>query len=234
MHRRRPLGAAAALLAALIALLSGCGSGAAGPNGIAAESPQQILAAAETAAAGAATARLAGSIVSAGKPISLKMELVSGKGGAGEVTLAGLAIDLVQVDGWLYARGSASFYREFADPSAARVLAGKWLKARANRGPFAALATLTDLRRLIDGTLSEHGQLEHAPARSIDGRPAVGITDNAGGGTLYVAATGTPYPLEITGARGRSGDVRFDRWNQPVTLTAPANPINISQLQGGG
>jgi hypothetical protein len=55
----------------------------------------------------------------------------------------------------------------------------------------------------------------------------------SGAGTLYVATTGTPYPLEILKKGGSGGSILFDRWNQPVTLTAPANAININQLQSG-
>ena len=48
---------------------------------------------------------------------------------------------------------------------------------------------------------------------------------------MYVARTGTPYPLEIV-KRG-AGKLVFDHWNQPVSLMAPASPININQLQTG-
>ena len=62
--------------------------------------------------------------------------------------------------------------------------------------------------------------------------PAVGVTDASKGATLYVAATGVPYPLEILKPAGGPGRIVFDRWNQPVTLKIPADPINIEQLSG--
>ena len=48
-----------------------------------------------------------------------------------------------------------------------------------------------------------------------------------------MAATGTPYPLEISKGGKERGRIVFDRWNEPVTLTPPPNPININQLQNG-
>ena len=45
---------------------------------------------------------------------------------------------------------------------------------------------------------------------------------------------GKPYPLQITKTGAESGKVIFNRWNQPVTLQAPTNAIDISALQKGG
>ena len=58
----------------------------------------------------------------------------------------------------------------------------------------------------------------------------VAIDDLAMGGTLYVAARGSPYPLEVRTPDG--GTIRFDHWNQPVTLTAPTDVVNVNQLVG--
>ena len=57
------------------------------------------------------------------------------------------------------------------------------------------------------------------------------MSDAAGGGTLYVASTGTPYPLEIVERGGER--LVFDRWNQPVTLAVPPDALDIHQLQSG-
>jgi len=220
-------------LAVASTLLAGCGGSGRSGNGLASKSPDQIVAAAKQAAAGAATVHVAGSIINEGKPISLNMELVAGKGAKGHLSLEGLGIDVVAVEHAFYLNGSAGFYRHIAGPAAAQLLQGKWLKAPASGGNFASLAQLTDLSTLIDTTLRSHGKLASAPASTVQGRKAVGVTDTTRGGTLYVAATGTPYPLEITKAGASAGTITFDRWNQPVTLAPPANPININQLQNG-
>ena len=58
------------------------------------------------------------------------------------------------------------------------------------------------------------------------------ITDTSRGGTLYVATTGPPYPVAVTKAGTSSGRVLFTNWNAPVSVLAPTNAIDITQLAG--
>lgn len=220
-------------LVLLAALLVGCGSSSSSSNGLASKPPAEILAAARAAGVGAATVHVAGSILKAGEPISLDMELVADKGGAGRLTLGGLGLRLVDVDRAVYIKGSIAFYRHFVGTLAAKLLAGKWLKGPAASGPLASFAALTDLRTLIDSALGGHRALSRAPSKVIDGREVLGVADRAGGGTLYVAATGTPYPVAIIEVGTHGGTVTFNRWNKPVSLAVPATSISIHQLRGG-
>jgi hypothetical protein len=200
---------------------------------VASKTPSEIMAAAKAAANSAATAHVSGSIVDGGKSISIDLELEAGKGGMGTISLGGLSVRTIQINGTVYIKGSEAFYSQLAGARAAHVLRGKWLKAPASDGNFSALASLTDLDKLIDATLESHGSLSSVGATTVDGQKAVGVTDKARGGTLYVATTGVPYPLEIVRAGGAAGKVVFDRWNRPVTLSAPTGAINIHQLQSG-
>jgi hypothetical protein len=215
----------------LAAALAGCGSSSSG-NGVASKSATQIVAAAKVAAASAVSAHVAGSIVSAGKPISLDMELVAGKGGKGRISIEGLSVDLIEVDKAVYINGSSAFYTHLAGSAAAQLLQGKWLKAPASNGSFASFSSLTNLGQLVGSTLASHGTLSRSGTATVDGQQVVGVSD-AKGGTLYVATTGTPYPIEIAKAGSGGGKIVFDRWNKPVTLAPPANSININQLQSG-
>jgi len=220
--------------ALLALLLSGCGSSSSSSgNGMASASPEQIVAAAKAASATAATVHIAGSIISEGKPISLDMELVAGKGAKGHVSVEGLGIDVIADEHAFYLNGSAAFYRHIGGAAAAQLLQGKWLKAPAGGGDFSSLAQLTNLGQLLNQSLANHGKLSAAGTTTINGQPAVGVTDSTKGGTLYVASTGTAYPVAITKSGTSAGRIVFDRWNQPVTLTPPANAININQLQSG-
>lgn len=226
--------APALVLALLLALLGGCGSSSSAGNGAASKSPAAIVAQAKAAAAGAASAHVAGAIVDQGKPIALDMQLVSGKGGKGRITLEGRSIDLIQVGRSVYINGSKAFYSHVAGAAAAQLLQGKWLKASATASNFASLASLTNLGKLIDTALASHGTLALAGSKTVNGQQAVGVTDTSKGGTLYVATTGAPYPLELVKSGASGGRITFDRWNQAVTLTAPAGAVNINQLQSGG
>ena len=231
--RLRPLSIAAPGLALLAALLGGCGSSSSSANGVAAKSPQQIVAAAKAAAVSAASVHISGSTVSEGKPIALDMDLVAGKGARGSLTLAGLRIDIIEVEHAFYLNGSPAFYRHVAGATAAQLLQGKWLKAPSTSGNFASLAQLTNLTTLLGSSLASHGALAKGTSTAIGGEQAVPVRDTTKGGTLYVATSGAPYPLEITKGGSEAGTVKFTRWNQPVTLAAPANAINITQLQNG-
>lgn len=226
-HRLAPVLLAAALLSAT---LVGCGGSSPSGNGVASKTPARIVALAKSAALGAASVHVAGSIVSEGKPISLDMDLVAQTGGRGRITLDGLSLRLVDVDRAVYVKGNAAFYRRFAGASAARVLQGRWLKG-GEGGALASLASLANLGKLLNSTLAGHGALSRGAATRVGGRRAIGVTDAAGRGTLYVATTGTPYPLEIVKRGANAGRVIFERWNQPVTLAVPANAINIKQLE---
>jgi hypothetical protein len=218
---------AAATLA--LAVPVACGSGATS-NGIASQSPARALARAQAAAASAATVHLAGSIGGTSGPISIDMRLVSGKGGAGRAVLGGLDVRLIQVAGWVYVRGNKPLMRRLVGTSAAAKLGARWLKAPASHGPLASLATLTDLRQLLAGTLANHHQLSRGAITAVDGRPALALADNVERATLYVAATGTPYPLALVKRGQRGGRISFDRWNKPVTLLAPPDAVNIKAL----
>jgi hypothetical protein len=218
----------------LALILGGCGSSSTSrsPNGVAAKTPAEILSVAKAAAAAAASVHVAGSILSEGKPISLDMELVGRNEGKGSVTLEGLGIRLIDVDGAVFVKGSRAFYTSFVGAKAASLLQGKWIEGSAKRGPLASFAALADLEEVIDSTLADHGALSRAPLADVRGKQAVGVTDATQDGTLYVATTGVPYPLEIleSSALARVGTVVFDRWNKPVSLAAPADSISLSRL----
>ena len=234
MRPRRCLHATAALcLLAVAFALAGCGGSSSG-NGVESKSATQILEAAKTAAAQAKSVHIDGTIRSGGKPVSLDMQLLAGKGGKGKISQEGFTIQLIQVNGAVYINGSASFYDHVGGSAAAQLLQGKWLKAPANSGELASLAELTNLGKLIGTALAGHGTLAKGTTTTIEGQKAIAIDDTTKGGTLYVATSGAPYPLEIAKSGAESGKVVLDGWNQPVTLSAPAGAIDIGKLQKAG
>jgi hypothetical protein len=227
---RRSSPAALLLSLVLTATLAGCGSSSTG-NGVASKTPAEIVAAAQAAADGASSVHISGTIVSAEAPISLDMELLAGKGGRGRIAQSGLSLELIQVGDTIYIDGSNAFYRHIGGPAAAQLFQGKWLKAPAATGEFAPLAALTDQRRLMGSALATRGALRNAGVTTVNGQQAVAVDDVSEGGTLYVATTGKPYPIEVVKDGGKGGTVVFDRWNEPVTLVAPADAIDITKLQ---
>jgi hypothetical protein len=237
MRVRPRLAAAPPLALAAVALvLAGCGgsSSSSSSNGVADKSPAEIVAATKTAADAASSVHVSGSIVSSGSPITLDMHLRAGKGGRGSLSENGLAFQLIQTGGTVYIKGSPAFYKRIGGTAAAQLLQGKWLKAAASSSDFASLSQLTDLRQLVDQTLAKPGSLTKGQTTTVNGQKVVGLTDKTKGGTLYIAATGQPYPIEITKSGSGGGKIVFDSWNKPVTVAPPANAIDVAQLQSAG
>jgi hypothetical protein len=225
------------LLVLVLATAAGCGSSSDGSSGsasgLAAKSPSQIVTAAQAAADGASSVHVSGSIVNGRTPIALDMELVNGTGGRGQLSESGASFELIEVGGYVYIKGSPAFYSHVAGPAAAQLLQGKWLKASASSGAFASLTSLTNLRKLLDSTLTSHGALTKGATSTVGGQQAIAIKDATRGGTLYVATSGTPYPLQISKGGTSGGKIAFNHWNEPVTLKAPANAVDLSQLERG-
>jgi hypothetical protein len=228
---RAHLLAPALSLAIVAATIAGCGGGSSSGNGIADKSPTQILAATKQVSDAAKSVHVSGSLVSGGTPITIDVDLIAGQGGRGKLSQNGLAFELIEVANTVYIKGSSSFYQHIGGSAAAQLLQGKWLKAPASSSGFASIGQLTNLRQLVDQTLADHGTLSKSGTTTINGQKVVGVTDKTKGGTLYIAAIGKPYPMQISRNGAGTGTITFDRWNEHVTLAAPANAIDIAQLQ---
>jgi hypothetical protein len=213
----------------LASVVSACGSSAA-DNGITSKSPDQIATSATNATSTVKSVHVAGSILNAGTPITLDLNLVAGKGGEGQMSQNGLGFQIVSLGQEVYLKGSPAFWRHFGGAAAAQLFNGKWLRAPAT-GQFASVAELANLRLLFNRLLSNHGTLAKGGASTVAGQRVLAVNDTTNGGTLYIATTGRPYPIEIVKSGAQGGHIVFDRYNQPVSLSAPTNSIDISQFR---
>lgn len=218
-------------------LLAGCGGGkkSSSSNSEASKSPTQVLADAKAAATKAKTVHVAGSIVSGGTPIKLDLSMVRGQGAKGSMSTNGLSFNLVRLGDTLYIQGTDEFYKHFAGAAVAQLLHGKWLKASATQGQLKSLAPLTNINALFSGISTHHGKLVNEGAKTYNGQKVVEIRDTSDNSKLYVAATGKAYPVAIVGGKkNESGTVTFGDWNAGVSLSAPKNALDLSQLGVGG
>jgi hypothetical protein len=224
---------APALVALTVALLAGCGGSSAKSNGEASKSAEQILTDTRLAAQSASSVHYAGTIFENGTRIDLDLRLVAGKGGKGVIRLGGQRIDIVRIGSKAYFKGSTAFYREFGGGAAAQLLNGRWLAASARTGDLASFTPLTDIKSLF-GLVKPHGTLSKTSETTLAGQKVIAIrSSKSDTGTLYIATTGKPYPVELTKPSGAShGTLRFDHWNEQVTLTAPKGAIDMSKLKG--
>ncbi len=225
MHFPRRTSALCLLL--LAGGIAGCGGSS--DNGVSAKSPDAILQAATSAIEKASSLRVSGSVTSSSSPISLDLDLVSGKGGKGTMAESGLSFQIIVVNGTVYLNGSQSFWQHFGGSAMAQFLNGKWLKGPAT-GNFASLAQLANLHQLLGQLIANHGKLTKGGKTTVNGQSVVALNDTTNGGTLYVATTGQPYPIQIVKGGSSGGKISFDRFNQSFSLVPPAGAVDISQL----
>lgn len=230
------LAVALAVLALPLAATTVAASASAPPasTGEAAKTPDQILADSLRAALAARSVHIVAHVVSDGTPLSFSLSLLAGAGGKGEVTENGLSFNLVRIGDKAYFDASPAFWRHYAGTLAATLLMGHWIEASSVQGDLASFTPLTDLAAFIKQVLGSHGVLKVGALQTVDNRRAIPLTDTTKGGTLYVAASGPPYPLTITPPKGQKGSVRFEGWNSSVTLTPPAHAIPYSEFNHHG
>ena len=231
MRRFSACAVPAVILAFAIAACGGSsGSASSSDNGISSKSPDQIVSAVNTAVNGVNSVHVAGAVSNGGSKTTLDLNLVNGKGGKGTMSQSGLAFKIVAVGNQVYINGSNAFWQKFGGSAAAQLLSGKWLKAPAT-GQLSSIASLTNVHTLFNQLLSSHGKLAKGSTTTVHGQKVIAVNDTTNGGTLYVATTGKPYPIELNKSGSDGGQITFDQFNQPVTLAAPSNSIDISKLQ---
>jgi hypothetical protein len=218
------------LLAFILPALPGCGSSSSG-NGVASKSAEEIVAETKKAADSASSVHVTGSVKSGGSPVTLDLSMSSGNGASGQISQNGSTFKIVVTGGDAYISGSSSFYGKLGGSAAAQLLAGKWLKVPVSTPEFASFSSLTDMRKLLDTVLVGHGSLEKGATTTIAGQQAIAVKDTTRGGTLYVATTGKPYPLQIVKSGSEAGTISFDKWDEPVSVKAPANSVDLSELK---
>jgi hypothetical protein len=230
------------LVAALITcalLLAGCSSSSSGSssNNEANKTSDQILSDAQKAAANAQSVHIAGSGTSGTTQYTLDLHLTAGGGGYGHLVLNGAKFDIVHIGDKLYLRGDSTFVKGLG-PSASR-LANRWFVTDATLTKWAGLAQFTDIGWLTGSILKPPGALSKVASAKINGQQAIGLEDSLNDGTLYIAAAGTPYPLELStssngapGSIATPGKIVFSSWDQPVRIIAPKGAVTFAGAAG--
>lgn len=226
----------AALCVALLASvgLAACGGGeSSSGNGVESKSASAILSSSLAAANGAKTVHVSGSGTSEGTKVKIDLRLDGEKGASGTITKGKLSVQLIRVGGKAYINGGASLYEQFGGGEAAKLLKGKWLEASATSGELAALNSLTNLKALLGAIEEGHGSLKKGSTKTVDGEKTIAIIDTKQGGTLYVATTGKPYPIELVKTGAEGGHFNFAEWEEPVSISAPpkSHVLDIEKLE---
>jgi hypothetical protein len=235
IHRKIGLACLAMAIAALVSACGGSSGGSntsgSGSNGIASKSAHQILAETKAATQGLKSVHIYGTVNEGSKNVGLNLQLTGNAAGKGTMSLDGLKLNLVNVNGTFYMSADSAFWTHFTQsPAAAKILANKWIKAPAT-GTFAAFEKFLNIHTLFNKAVSTTHKLTVIKEHSLNGQQVVGLHDASKNATLYVAATGKPYPVEATNKGTNTGTLYFNKFNQPVSISAPKGAVSLSQLE---
>ncbi len=257
MTRRIAAGAVALSLLAGGGVLAGCGSSSdsasggattaaattattAAPNGIEGKTATEILDASLAAANKATSVTAKGAITQGGQEITLDLQ-VGQEAAQGSISAEGAEIEIKVLAGKTYFKLSGESFAKIAgqddSPEVAEaisaLLGDKWLVApdEESAGQLGSLGQFGQKDELLKGILTPDGNATVKGTGEVNGQPVVLLESTDGTGTLAIATTGEPYPLQIKGSEGADGgQIDFTDWNAPVNVTAPTDVLDIGQL----
>lgn len=208
-------------------------SWAAGSNGEAAKSATTVLADAKHATEKSHSVHVFGAITQQGSTTSFNIKIGHNEGG-GTVSQGGVSFDIVLHRTKVYLKAGKATWTKLANATAAALLAGRWIQTTTANKDYVDLAKLMDIDNLTN-QLTPSGKLIKKRTTAYHGQSAIPLFDSGpGGGTLYVAARGTPYVLGITGTKSTPGSLRFTGYNATKIPPAPKNSINLNALEAAG
>jgi endonuclease YncB( thermonuclease family) len=230
MHRR---GASLVIVfAGLLALsAAGCGSS---DNGVASKSAAQILAATRAAAQSASSVHVVmRSKITHGVSLRLNASMARQHAHA-RVSLVGLSFEVVRDGDTLYVRGNPQFNARLEATIGVEVPSGVWLKGTTKS--LGQMGSFTEIENELPIILRSTGSVSKGATVKVNGQPAIELIQaqqpqRRYNGTLFVATTGDPYPIKLLKRGRETGQATFTGWNDPVTVTPPANAVDISELR---
>ena len=185
----------------------------------------QVLAAARAAAHAARSVHVMGDISRGGRRTTLDLRLRDGGDGRGSITTTGGRIDLVRTRRDLYFRADQATLTQVLGPDRAREADGRFVKVAVGDATFRSLRDLLDMDTLFEALLFPKGTLSRVDGIPLGGVPTVGLRDEdpTSGGLLYVAASGSPYPLLLRPDDTGDGEfeLRLGEWNADVQVARP-------------
>jgi hypothetical protein len=222
-QRARPRRRLAVSLVVLFAApLAACGGSSS--SSIASKSPSEILSASRAAAAGASSVHL----TATSGEVTLDMNLTR-TGGTGRLTLSHASLEMTRIGNVLYLKAPPAILGNLRLPTS--LPANTWLKVPAEKKP--QLAAFSEMNAQLNLQLQIEGPLTKGATTTVNGQRVIEVKQAAKllTRTLYIAASGKPYPVEVLVKGQVRGNTTFSEWDKPVTLAPPAKSIDISQLQ---
>ncbi|MET0521531.1 MAG: hypothetical protein ABW156_06080 [Jiangellaceae bacterium] len=201
-------------------------------NGIEALSAGQILQRAKAALTEAKSFRAKGTLHQDGEKTTIDLK-VSGRNFIGSVSFGKATVELLATGGKRYLRPNKQFWIMSTNTqqgtSLAQAMGDRWVGGADKDPAFADLFTIGSL----DG-LFKPKEFNIGAVKEVAGVNAVGLMDfDDIESKLFVASTGKPYPLQLTGQDG--AELTFSDFGATFTgLTAPpkSKVVDLDNLAG--
>lgn len=162
-----------------------------------------------------------------GKALTIEMRVAKDRGAVGEIKAGDEQLKLVRTGDAVYVTGNEALLA--AASGGKPVAAGKWVKTSAQAPGISGFTDLADAGKLIDQIIKPGQKLSIGTAKTVAGKQTVAVVigpdaNGKNGGTMYVSAQGTPYPLLVETAPGDKdqGTVTFSDFDEPVDVKEPA------------
>ncbi|MDX2544367.1 hypothetical protein ACOT81_28590 [Streptomyces sp. WI04-05B] len=213
-------------------------------------SGDEIAERALTATSGASSLRMTGDVPDDESGGTIRIDMALDKRGecAGTMSMNGQGkADLVKSGSTLYMKYDEKFLRAQSEGSSKEetdgvvaMLAGKWTKMATTGSDAKDLAGFCDLDSVLadfkDGTSGTGSGVTRGATTTVDGKPAVLVTEKDGKDTytMYVASEGKPYLLRVDSKSAKDpGTVVFSEYDKPVSVRKPTGEILDLDALGG-
>jgi hypothetical protein len=215
------------LLLGLVALalsLGGAACGSSNGNGVASQSPDQAVQTALAAFRSAKSVTVSGDIGTGSTSTTIDGVIFDNGDFNGTIGVNGTSAKLIKIGDTDYLEGAEGFWQGNGMTSTqAAEVANKWIEipdSQMGLGNTLSIPTLAS-------QFTNHGTLSAGTTGTVEGQAAVSIVSSKGG-TLWIATTGTAYPLELQ--TQKQGAIYFSDYNASTVPTAPAGAVPESSL----
>lgn len=231
MGSGRPRAAVLLVLGGVLAALAGCASSS---DPLASKPAPEIFAVSRGAALAASSVHVVSTSGHGPGAFSVQLELSQGGGRARLSFLNRSYYEAIRIGSTVYVRGNHVFERRLERTAGVRLATGEWLKGPVASPKLASLAALSYLHSELALILNTDNPFAKGSLTTVQGKPAVKLTEHAKlfTGTLYVATTGSPYPIQLQKTGRAPGETTFTGWDQPLSLTAPSDTVALPQTAG--
>ena len=171
---------------------------------------------------------MSGTIATSGGSTAVDFELFSNGDVDGSITSGGQLVHVTVVDGTDYLQASAAYWQKEGSLPAtlAKSIAPDWVSfPNSGSNGFGTSFEIVPLAASLKSTTG----LSIIGHKKVDGHAAVGVKCS-GGSVLWIAASGTPYPIVDSKQGSGGGTLTFGGWNSFKLPKAPKKAIALSSL----